>query len=103
MNKDDIKYKLRESLMELSEDKEKDEKDSDKKSNDERDQSGVQNAIEKPLAPSMIDVCAKALGYNPKSASDRAKCTHKFRQAHGQGFSEEELSRIEGILIGSRG
>lgn len=105
MNKIDIKHMLRESLVALSEDKEK--KDSDKEegieSNADRDQSGIQNAIKKPLAPSMIDICAKALGYNPKDAGDRAKCTHKFHQDYGQGFSEDELSRIEGILVGSRG
>lgn len=106
MDKNDIKNMLRESLVYLSEDKEKKGKKkdtSDVESNADRDQSSIQNAAKKDLAPSMIDVCAKALGYNPKDAGDRAKCTHKWQQKHGQGFSEDDLSRIEGILVGSRG
>jgi len=106
MNKTDIKHMLRESLIALSEDKKKKDKKkptSDVESNADRDQSSIQNAAKKDLAPSMIDVCAKALGYDPQDAGDRAKCTQKWQQKYGQGFSEDDLSRIEGILVGSRG
>lgn len=93
MNRTDITYKLRESLLNLFEDK--NEKDIP---NDERDQSSIQNELDKPLAPSKIAVCAKALGMNPKDAGDRSKCVQKIDQKHGQGLSQKEADDIAGVV-----
>jgi len=93
MNRDDIKYRLRESLVGMYENKEKDDKP-----NDERDQSSIRNELEKPLAPSKISVCAKALGYNPKDAGDRSQCVQKIDQKNGQGLSQDELDKMQGVV-----
>ncbi len=93
MSRTDITYKLRESLLNLFEDK--NEKDIP---NDERDQSSIQNELDKPLAPSKIAVCAKALGMNPNNASDRSKCVQKIDQKHGQGLSQQEADDVAGVV-----
>jgi len=106
MNKDDIKYKLRESLMELSEDKEKDEKDGDKEKNTKKDYSDVQLALDKdrdPTAPSQVGVMKKMGIPDDKKGVNRSLFGKKLHQEkNDEGglyqFDDKELSRLRGII-----
>jgi hypothetical protein len=101
MDKNDIKNMLRESLVALSEDKEK--KDGDKKSDrplDQGDQNSIQQRIKAPLAPSMADVCEKS-GIFPNAtsnASQRSACRKKIKQEDGQGLEPKEKDAVEKAL-----
>jgi hypothetical protein len=116
MDKKEIKILVRESLSGLfeksknsvskDEDKEKDskkqddaeEKETKKSDSKPLDQSSIQNALKDDMAPTHISVCAKALGYNPNDAGDRAKCVQKIEKRHGQRLLKKELDDIEGAL-----
>jgi hypothetical protein len=104
MNRNDIKYRLRESLTELfEEDKEENKSEKDKDSEkplDQRDQNSIQQRLKSPLAPSMADVC-KQSGIFPnatKNASQRSACAKKLQQNDGQGLNDDEKDAVEAAL-----
>jgi hypothetical protein len=100
MDKIDIKNMLRESLVALSEDK---DKGSDKKNDrplDQRDQNSIQQRIEAPLAPSMVDICV-ASGIYPKAktnSSQRSACRKELKQKDGLGLTDEKKDAVETAL-----
>jgi hypothetical protein len=109
MNKDDIKYKLRESLMELSEEKEKSEegeKEGDKERNTKKDYSDVQLALDKvkdPTAPSQVGVMKKMGIPDDKKGVNRSLFGKKLHQEKNDDgglyqFDDKELSRLRGII-----
>jgi hypothetical protein len=109
MNKDDIKYKLRESLMELSEEKEKpeeDNKEGDKEKNTKKDYSDVQLALDKdrdPTAPSQVGVMKKMGIPDDKKGVNRSLFGKKLHQEKNDDgayyqFDDKELSRLRGII-----
>ena len=102
MDKNDIKYMLRESLVALSEDKDKKDKEAKKDDRplDQGDQNSIQQRIKAPLAPSMADVCEKS-GIFPNAtidASQRSACRKKIKQEDGQGLEPKEKDAVEKAL-----
>ena len=109
MNKDDIKYKLRESLMGLSEEKEKSEegeKEGDKDKGTKKDYSDVQLALDKgkdPTAPSQVGVMKKMGIPDDKKGINRSLFGKKLHQEKNDDgsiyqFDDKELSRLRGII-----
>lgn len=101
MNRNDIKYRLRESLESLYEEEmlgEAKKKEKNNKKDDKLDQSSIKNELDKPLAPPKIAICKKALGYNPKDPTDRARCVKKIDQEDGQRLLQKELDKVAGVV-----
>ena len=109
MNRDDIKYKLRESLTGLFEDSDKEEKekeDSKKESGIKKDYSDVQIALDKdrdPTAPSQVGVMKKMGIPDDKKATNRALFGKKLHQEpNDEGsfyqFDDKELSQLRGVI-----
>jgi len=114
MNKNNIKQKLRESLFGLFEDEDSEKKTNnadnqddpgEKKSSsdvplDQRDQTAIQNALDKsknPLAPSLSRVMQQVTGDDPNDASARSAWTKKIKQ-DGLGLTDKEKHRTEVAL-----
>lgn len=106
MNRDDIKYRLRESLESLYKDemlgeakkKKKKDKNDDSDKKNELDQTAIKRELDKPLAPPKIAVCQKALGYDPKDSTDRSRCVKKIDQEDGQHLLQKELDKVAGVV-----
>lgn len=106
MHRDDIKYKLRESLTALFEDSDKEEEEKGKtkdnqKPLDKRDQTSIKNALDKdknPLAPAISQVMKQVTGDNPNNATARSEFIKKIKQKNGLGLNDEEKSRTEVAL-----
>lgn len=110
MNKDDIRFKLRESLVGISEEKEEKESDKEKKAKKtgKKDYSDVQLAMDKskdPTAPSQVGVMKKMGISDDESGVNRSLFGKKLHQEKNEEgvyyqFDDDELSRIRGILAG---
>lgn len=115
MSKDNIKLKLRESLFGLFEDDDKnknpdnaDNQDDpgEKKSSsdtplDQRDQTSIQNALDKgknPLAPSLSRVMQQVTGDSPNDSSARSAFRKKIKQEDGLGLTDKEKDKTEVAL-----
>lgn len=117
MDKENIKIKLRESLFDLYEEKDdefektdnadnQDDPDEEKSASDkpldQRDQTSIQNALDKtknPLAPSLSRVMQKVTGDNPNDASARSIFRKKIKQEDGLGLTDKEKDKTE-IALG---
>jgi hypothetical protein len=115
MNKNNIKQKLRESLFGLFEDEDSEKKTNnvdnqddpgeDKSSSDvpldQRDQTSIQNALDKqknPLAPSLSRVMQQVTGNNPSDSSARSAFRKKIKQEDGLGLTDKEKDKTEVAL-----
>lgn len=106
--KEYIKSLVKESLAGILKEKSKtqttdsDEKDTNKKTSathknlDQRDQVSIQNAFEKPLAPSYMDAC-KASGLI-SSHDELSNCIQKIKQKNGQGLTDKEKNALTKTL-----
>lgn len=63
---------------------------------DQRDQVSIQNAFEKPLAPSYMDAC-KASGLI-SSHDELSNCIQKIKQKNGQGLTDQEKNALTKTL-----
>ena len=66
----------------------------------QKDQVGIQKALNKPLAPSMAAVC-QASGILPnakKNSSERSVCRKKLEQEDDQGLNDDERAAVEVAL-----
>jgi len=109
MHRDDIKYKLRESLTALFEDSDKDEKekeDSKKQSGIKKDYSDVQIDLDKekdPTAPSQVGVMKKMGIPDDKKGVNRSLFGKKLHQEKNDDgsiyqFDDKELSKLRGVI-----
>jgi len=111
MNRDEIKYKLRESLTGLFEDsdkeeKEKEKKDSKKDSGIKKDYSDVQIALDKdrdPTAPSQVGVMKKMGIPDDENGVNRSLFGKKLHQEKNDDgslyqFDDKELSQLRGVI-----
>ena len=114
MNRNDIKYRLRESLESLYEEKmlgeakkkKKEEKSDDKEKNTKKDYSDIQLALDKdkdPTAPSQVGVMKKMGIPDDENGVNRSLFGKKLHQEKNEDgsyyqFDDKELSRIRGII-----
>ena len=108
MNRDDIKYRLRESLTGLFEDSDKEEeKEDDKKeSGIKKDYSDVQIALDKdrdPTAPSQVGVMKKMGIPDDENGVNRSLFGKKLHQEKNDDgslyqFDDKELSKLRGVI-----
>jgi hypothetical protein len=109
MNRDDIKYKLRESLSGLFEDSDKEEKekeDTKKESGIKKDYSDVQLALNKdkdPTASSQVGVMKKMGIPDDENGVNRSLFGKKLHQEKNEDgslyqFDEKELAKLRGVI-----
>jgi len=109
MNRNDIRYRLRESLTGLFEDSDKEkeeEKDSKEETGVKKDYSDVQLDLDKdndPTAPSQVGVMKKMGIPDDKKGVNRSLFGKKLHQEKNEDgslyqFSDKELSRLRGVI-----
>lgn len=100
MNKDDIKYKLRESLMELSEEKEKDSKEKESDSEEKVEYDDVINFFKKHPTIKKVGVFREA-GFSEEEIYQRLPYKKLDKEKNSMGgsysFDKNEVDRIRTV------